>query len=54
VAGGWIILQNVKLHNFILLTVYYWNDQIKDDEMGGACSAHRKARKAYTILVRRP
>jgi hypothetical protein len=29
--------QNTTVKSF---TKYYWDDQIKEDEMGGACSAH--------------
>jgi hypothetical protein len=30
---------------------YNWNDQVKEDEMGRACSMNRKKRNAYRILV---
>jgi hypothetical protein len=29
----------------------YYNDQIKVDEMGRACSTHGRAGKAYDVLV---
>jgi hypothetical protein len=32
----------------------YWDDKIKNDELGKACSAHREMRSAYEILVRTP
>jgi hypothetical protein len=40
VTGGWINLHGVELHNFPLFTKHYISDQIKEDEMGEACSAH--------------
>jgi hypothetical protein len=33
----------------ILFTKYYYGDQIKDDEMGGACSAHGETGNGYNI-----
>jgi hypothetical protein len=39
VTGRWRKLHNEELHNK-LLTKYYQGDQIKEDEVGGACSAH--------------
>jgi hypothetical protein len=32
----------------------YYNDQIKEDEMGRACSTHGEKRNAYRILVGKP
>jgi hypothetical protein len=31
--------------------VYYYSDQIKGDEMGGAHNIHRKMRNAYKMSV---
>jgi hypothetical protein len=33
---GWRTLHNAELHN-----KYNYNDQVKKDEMGGACSTNR-------------
>jgi hypothetical protein len=30
---------------FVLITRYYWVDQIKKNEVGGACGTHGKAEK---------
>jgi hypothetical protein len=30
---------------------YYSDDKIKEDEMGGVCSAHGKMRNTYNILI---
>jgi hypothetical protein len=38
VTGGWRKLHNEELYNFF--TKYNYNDEIKDDEMGRACSMH--------------
>jgi hypothetical protein len=37
-----------------LFTKYYQVDEIKEDEMGGACSEHGEMRNAYKILVGKP
>jgi hypothetical protein len=31
--------------------MYNYNDQVKEDEMGRACSTNGKKRKAYRIFV---
>jgi hypothetical protein len=33
------------------ITKYYWNDQIKKDEMGRTCSAHGKDEKLIQVLA---
>jgi hypothetical protein len=33
-------------------TRYYYDDEIKEDEMGGACSIQGKMKNAYEVLVR--
>jgi hypothetical protein len=44
-----------KLHNEELHTLYSSSgDQIKEDEMGGACSAHGRYEKCVKILVAKP
>jgi hypothetical protein len=43
VIGGWRKLQNGELYN-----LYY--SQVKEDEMGWACSTHGKKRSPYRIL----
>jgi hypothetical protein len=37
-----------------LLQVYNYNDQVKKDEMGGACSTNGEKKNAYGILVGKP
>jgi hypothetical protein len=39
---------------FVLLTQYCWDDRIKEDEMGGACSVHGVMRYAYRIFIGKP
>jgi predicted RNA-binding protein YlqC (UPF0109 family) len=34
--------------------MYNYNDQVKEDEMGRACSKHGKNRNACRILVGKP
>jgi hypothetical protein len=34
----------------VLLAKHNWNDQVKGDEMGRACSTNREKRNAYRIL----
>jgi hypothetical protein len=46
VTGGWRKLHNEELHNS-------WNDQVKEDGMGRACSAHGE-KNAYEILLGKP
>lgn len=36
-----------------MLAKYYSGDQIKDDEMGGACSTRGEKRNAYRILAQK-
>jgi hypothetical protein len=31
-----------------------WDDQIKEDEMGGACNTHGDMKIPYKILVEKP
>jgi hypothetical protein len=44
VPGGW--------RNFVLFTKNYYVGQIKEDEMGRACSAHGDKTNVYKISVR--
>jgi hypothetical protein len=39
---------------FVFLTEYYSNDQIKKNEMGGACGNTGDRRGAYRVLVGKP
>jgi hypothetical protein len=39
------------LENEVLFNRYYWDDQIRKDEMGVACNMHREMKSTYTILV---
>jgi hypothetical protein len=32
-------------------TIYYWGDEIKEDEMRGTSSTHGELRNAYNILL---
>jgi hypothetical protein len=41
VIGNWRKLLNEEVRNWYPLTKYNCNDQVKEDEMGRACSAHR-------------
>jgi hypothetical protein len=52
VTGGWIKLHNEELHN--LYCSPNWDDQIKEDEMGGTCSAYGEMRNVYRILIGKP
>jgi hypothetical protein len=38
----------------VLFTTYYYGDQIKEDEMGGACNTHGRDEKCIQISVRKP
>jgi hypothetical protein len=38
VAGGWRKLFNEELHNLYPSPNHYWDNQIKEVEMGVACS----------------
>ena len=39
---------------YVLLTQYRSGDQIKKNEMGGACSTYRRRRGVYRVLVGKP
>jgi hypothetical protein len=39
---------------FVLFTKHYCSDQLKEEEMGGACSTSREVKNSYSILVRKP
>jgi hypothetical protein len=39
---------------FVLLAKHNQNDQVKEDEMGRACSTNVEKRNAYRILVGKP
>jgi hypothetical protein len=38
----------------LLLTRCYYSDQIKENEIGGACSTYGETRNAYNVLVGKP
>jgi hypothetical protein len=44
-ARGCGSLHNEELHNFVSFVKYYYGDQIKGDEMGGACSTYGRDEK---------
>jgi hypothetical protein len=52
VTGGWRKLHIEELHNLYFSPSY--NEQVKEDEMGRACSTHGEKRNAYRILVGKP
>jgi hypothetical protein len=43
-VAEWTKLHNEELHN-VCSPTYYFGDQIKEYEMGGACSAHGRDEK---------
>jgi hypothetical protein len=53
VTGGWRKLHNEELHNLYSLQ---WGNQneVKEDEMGRACSMHGEKRNECRIMVGRP
>jgi hypothetical protein len=38
----------------ISVRICSWNDEIKEDEMGRACSTHGEKRTVYRVLVGKP
>jgi hypothetical protein len=38
----------------VLFSKFIYNDEVKEDEMGRACSTNRERRNAYRILVGKP
>jgi menaquinone-dependent protoporphyrinogen IX oxidase len=36
---------NLTVKKFVLFIISYWGDKSKEDEMGGACSAHGRGEK---------
>jgi len=45
VTGVWRRLHNEELYDLYSLTKYYPGDQIKKNEMGGACSTYGRHKK---------
>jgi len=43
-AGGWRRLHSEELHN-LYASSHNISNQVKEDEMGGACSTHEKDEK---------
>jgi hypothetical protein len=41
----------MKSFMIVLLYMYYWGDYIKDDEMVGACSTHKREWKSTRFSV---
>jgi hypothetical protein len=54
VTGDWRKLHNEELYNLVLLAKRKQNDQVKEDEMGRACSTNGEKRDPYRILVGKP
>ena len=54
VIEKWRMLRNKKIYDAGLLTKYYSGDQIKKNEMGGACSTYIGEKVACMGLVRKP
>jgi hypothetical protein len=53
VVGDSTNLHNEGLHDFVPLTKYYWGDQNKGDEIGGACGTQRGDEKYVVSWWRR-
>jgi hypothetical protein len=51
VTGGWRKLHNEELHNLYSSPIIIRMNQVKEDEMGRACSTNGKKRNAYRILM---
>jgi hypothetical protein len=55
VTGDWRKLHNEGLHNlYSSPNIITYNDQVKEDEMGRACSTNGENWNAYRILVGKP
>jgi hypothetical protein len=52
--GGERKLHNKEHHNLQYFPKYNQNDEVKEDEVGRACSTHREKRNACMILVGKP
>jgi hypothetical protein len=50
VAGGWRRLHDKELHNLYASPNIFRDDQIKEDEMGGACSTYDRDEKCIKHL----
>jgi hypothetical protein len=53
VTGGWTKLHNEELHN-LYISKYNYTVQVKEDEIGRACSTNGEQRNAYRIMVGMP
>jgi hypothetical protein len=51
VMGEWRNLHNEEL---VLFAKYNWNNQVKKNEIGKACSTNGEKRNATKILVAKP
>jgi len=52
VVGGWRQLQNEELHTLNASPNFFYGDQVKEDEMRGACITH-EMRNTHKIFVRK-
>jgi hypothetical protein len=46
-----LIFCTVKYFTIFILHIYYQDDQITKDEMGGACSTHEEIINAYKMWL---
>jgi hypothetical protein len=46
-----MLVYNQKI---VLFTKHYYGDKIKENEMGGVCSAHAETRNSYKICLVKP
>ena len=53
VTGEWIRLRNGEIFA-LLLTKYYWGDQIKKSDMMKACGTYGESRDACNVLMGNP
>jgi hypothetical protein len=44
-------VENGVSYGFVLLTEFYWEVEIKEDKMGGACGTCGREKKYYSIWV---
>jgi hypothetical protein len=51
VTGDWRKWYNEELHNLYSSPNNNQNDQVREDEMGGACSTNGAKKNAYRILM---
>lgn len=44
-------MHNENVHNFVPFTKHYCDNQIKENEIGGACRTHGRMKNACKFLV---